>query len=345
VAYFVHNLAFFDQISTYVPIFAFWGFASYLFHKEKPELSYKFMDRSSKWIAAALALLLLISFYFTAFVPYRQTSKLTEGLRGQNPTFIVEHLGKVTTPFNYAQAEIRKRLVLAMADIIDDPRAKPLIDESWALMEEIILAEPREPRNIEALAVSYQTYGENNESPELIKRAEELFRQELELVPGRQETMFLLAKNLIAQGRLEEALGVAEDILATDPESANANLYYSMIMAPLDWDGVYEIDKLMKDLFHEESRAFNVYIEISSQDISYYRNAHRLYLAYYAEQRDEVAFRNVLLRAIKMEDTLELIQEEQVPNGYLDEPVGSMREVLEQALKSFDGSGWGGVSS
>ena len=198
---------------------------------------------------------------------------------------------------------------------------------------------------MDALALSYETYGENSKSPETIKRAEELLRQEILLIPGRQETLFLLAKNLVAQGRLMEALGVAENLLATDPESANANLYYSMIMAPLDWDGAYKTDKLMTDLFYKDSNAFNVYVEIDSQQISYYRNMHKLYLAHYYEERNAAAFRNVLLRAIKIEDTLQLIQAEQIPNGFLDEPVGSMKKALEQALNSFDQSGWGGVSS
>ena len=343
VAYFVHNLAFFDQISTYVPIFVFWGFSSYLSQREKPELSYEFIGKSSKWVAAAFGIFLLAFFYSTAFVPYRQTGKLTEGLRKQNPTFIVEHLDEVASPLNYAQAEIRKRLVLAVADIINDPRAKPLIDEVWALMEEVIPAEPLEPRNMEALALSYQTYGENSDSSELIRRAEELLRQELELVPGRQETLFLLAKNLLAQGRLTEALSVADELLATDPESANANLYYSMIIFPLDWDGARGVDRLMTDLFYKDSRAFNVYVEIDSQQISYYRNMHRLYLTYYYNERDAAAFRNVLLRAIKMEDVLELIQAEQVPNGFLSEPVLSMKETLERVLNSFDESGWSGA--
>ncbi|PIR98248.1 MAG: hypothetical protein COT89_00885 [Candidatus Colwellbacteria bacterium CG10_big_fil_rev_8_21_14_0_10_42_22] len=343
VAYFVHNLAFFDQISTYVPVFVFWGFSSYVLQREKSKPSYEFI-KTPKWIAVILGLFLLASFYVTAFIPYRQTSKLTEGLRKQNPTFIMEHMDEISSPLNYAQAEIRKKLVLSLADIINDPRAKPLINKSWALMEEIISLEPQEPRNMEVLALSYQTYGENSGSPELIKRAEELFRQELELIPGRQETLFLLAKNLITQGRLEEALGVADDILATDSSSANANLYYSMIMAPLDWSGAHGIDELMKDLFYENRKAFNVYIEISEQEITYYRNMHRLYLVHYARQRDGGAFRSVLSRAIRMEDILQSIQTEQIPNGFMDEPMGSMKQVLEQALNLFDQFGWEGVS-
>ena len=210
-------------------------------------------------------------------------------------------------------------------------------------MEEIIPTEPQEPRNMEALALSYQTYGENSGSPELIRRAEELLRQELELVPGRQETLFLLAKNLIAQGRTGEALRVADNLLATDPESANANLYYSMIMYPLDWDGRYKTDELMTGLFYKDNKAFNVYVEIDSQQISYYRNMHRLYLIYYYNEHNADAFRSVLMRAIKMEDTLQLIQAEQVPNGVLDAPVGSMKKVLEQILGSFNQSGWNGI--
>ena len=343
VAYFVQNLALFDQISTYIPLFVFWGFSSYLSQKEKLAPSHTAINKSSKWIAVAFVFFLLASFYVTAFIPYRQTSKLTEGLRMQNPTFIVKHLDEIAYPFNYAQAEIRKKLVLSVADIINNPLAKPLVDRSWALMEEIIPTEPQEPRNMEALALSYQTYGENSGSPELIRRAEELLRQELELVPGRQETLFLLAKNLIAQGRTGEALRVADNLLATDPESANANLYYSMIMYPLDWDGRYKTDELMTGLFYKDNKAFNVYVEIDSQQISYYRNMHRLYLTYYYNERDAAAFRNVLLRAIKMEDVLELIQAEQVPNGFLSEPVLSMKETLERVLNSFDESGWSGA--
>jgi len=344
IAYFVHNLAFFDQISTYVPIFVFWGFSSHLLQKERPEFDPRPINKLFVWIAPTLGLFLLVFFYTTAFVPYMQMSKLTEGLRRQNPTFIVEHLNKIASPFNYAQAEIRKKLVLVIADIINNPEVKPLVDRAWALMEEIVSIEPLEPRNMEALALSYQTYGENSGSQELIKRAEGLLRRELELIPGRQETLFLLAKNLIAQGRLEEGQGVAEDLLATDPASANANLYYSMIMFPLDWSGARQIDELITDLFYKDNRAFNVYIEIDAQQISYYRNIHRLYLAYYYNKRDTVAFRSVLLRAIKMEDTLQLIQEEQIPNGFLSEPVGSTKEVLEQALNSFDRYGWGTAS-
>ena len=70
---------------------------------------------------------------------------------------------------------------------------------------------------------------------------------------------------------------------------------------------------------------------------------HRLYLTYYYNERDAAAFRNVLLRAIKMEDVLELIQAEQVPNGFLSEPVLSMKETLERVLNSFDESGWSGA--
>jgi len=343
IAYFVQNLAFFDQISTYVPVFVFWGFSSYFLQREKFESSSAFIGTYSKWMAVVVGLLLLVAFYFTAFVPYRQTSKLTEGLRKQNPTFIVENLDEVVSPFNYAQAEIRKKLVLSIADIIDDPRVKPLIDQSWALMEEVIPTEPHEPRNMEALAVSYQTYGENKKSRELIVRAEELLRQELELVSGRQETLFLLAKNLIAQGRVEEANSVVEDLIATDPESANANLYYSMLMAPLDWDGAHGIDDLITGLFYEDHRVFDGYIKIDEQQISYYRNIHRLYFIDYYNLRNATAFRSVLLRAIEMENTLQLIQAEQVPNGHLEEPVESMEEALRQILNSFDRFGWSGV--
>ncbi|MBU2101489.1 O-antigen ligase family protein [Patescibacteria group bacterium] len=339
-AYFVQNLAFFDQISTYIPVFAFWGFSSYLSQRGRSEPNRESAGGVPKWAATALVIFLVGSFYWTAFVPYRQTSKLTEGLRKQNPTFIVEQLSTITTPFNYAQTEIRRKLVLTIGDIIDHPKAKPLVEQSWALLEEIILMEPQEPRNIEALAVSYETYGENSKSPELLKRAEELLKQELELVPGRQGTLFLLAKSLLAQGRLEEALNVADDILATDPESVNANLYYSMITVPLDWDGMYGTEKLLEDLFYEDSKAFNIYVEISSEHISYYRNMHRLYLNYYYEQRNEIAFRNILLKSIEMEDVLQRIQIEQIPNGYLDEPIESMRETLERALTSFDQFGW-----
>ncbi len=79
-AYFVQNLFVFDQITTYIPLFMFWGFVIHMESEKAPEVS-DGTKEGMKYLSLGLTVALLFSFMMYSFIPWRQMARM-EGYLG-----------------------------------------------------------------------------------------------------------------------------------------------------------------------------------------------------------------------------------------------------------------------
>lgn len=339
-AYFVQNLFVFDQVTNHIPLFFFFGFVAYLSSRAKQEGA---VDRE-RWNAAfgkavpVLAALLLFSLVAYVAIPFYQATKFVTGLREGSAEKLFGEIDAITTPYTYAQPEIRFRLLQAAARLVEIPEARPFVDASLRLEEEAMRQQPLEPRFYQTVGFVYDAIARINSEPELYLRAEENLRRAMELAPGKQEIMFLLAQNLVSQGKLEEAGDVARRMLAAEPLAVQGQFFYATIMGPRDWDGAYETEKIFRELF-----ALRMVVPADSQRLTFIRNAYNSYLKYYFERQDEEGFLNVMRRALAIETILAEAGEAQLGEGLIEEISSSRVEALEAGIRAFESRGWDAI--
>ncbi|MBU2101491.1 O-antigen ligase family protein [Patescibacteria group bacterium] len=338
-AYFVQNLFLFDQVTTYVPLFMFLGFVIYLDKSDKP-----ITPVSSrcvlliKYLFASFAFLFVIFFIYNSVVPAIQMKPFFQHLRTKNLTGMMEDIDKITLPYNYAQAEIRFQIFSFASTNLNAPGALPLINKSVALIEEVIVGEPLDPKYPLNVSYFYEIAGDLEDRLDYVEIAEEKLRGAIKLAPGRQDLHYTLAQYLISQGKLEEAKEVTRELIALEPDSTIGRLYETALFSPIDWNGEYQTTEKMEKLFLKDRVAFE------GRYLVPYRRSRERYLKYFYKEEDPINFRKTLVRAIEAEELLVDIQLKQVKDGLIQGVQDSNVDNLKKGLIIFDTVGFSGIN-
>ncbi|MCR4261169.1 MAG: O-antigen ligase family protein [Candidatus Colwellbacteria bacterium] len=343
VSYFVQNLFVFDQITTLVPVFVLFGFVIRAREQggEVMVLNRREFFVGIRVITLFMTGLLSIALVLYAIIPYYQTSNLITGIFSSTQS-VSNRIGRMTEPYNYAQAEIRHRLVFLSPNMLGTQEGVTVAARADALLREVVAREPFDPRILESLGILSTVSGKMFQSAELLTQGEGDYRLALELAPQRQELMFYLASNLISQGKIDEAISLAKEIIELEPEAAYGRYYYGAIVTPYDWDGSLGGLSTLEKVFGDNQFIFGKET-ISSLEIAFIRDMHGSYLYNFEQKKDGASLLKTMRQAIAAENLIEKTQERLLEEGRIREIIPSRVEFIEESIKLFQEKGWGGI--
>jgi tetratricopeptide (TPR) repeat protein len=339
VAYFVQNLFLFDQISTYIPFFAFLAFViseTRVNTESSPSASISQNQHKSVYISVASLVALffaycLIIYSFTAFY---QNIKFTSAIKSGSAQRVFDDIDKFTKPYNYAQRELRNRFLNLTASHSNNQGLKPLVDKSISLFEEVVLREPYDPRYFTLLADIYRTQ-DGLGNVEARKKSDEYYLKALELSPKRQELLYNVAVNVYGdKGDFKMMEEYLDKMLNYAPDVPMAKIYYATAII---MEGSQRFNKGM-DLI--ESALSSLAIALDEQQLNALRNVYNLYLNYFYDKKDSERFLTAMERTKKIELMIENINEGKYNAGLIKELPSKKSEELSRGIEGFKKMGW-----
>ena len=340
VAYFVQNLFLFDQISTYIPFFAFLAFVTRIYTDEKQINTDNHSSVSirknlylsvSVVLAAIFFAYCLIIYSFTAFY---QNIKFTSAIKSGSAQRVFDDVDKFTKPYNYAQRELRNRFLQITASYVNNQGLKPLIDKSISLFEEVVLREPSEPRYFTTLADVYRVQSELG-NVEARKKSDEYYLKALEFSPKRQELLYNVALNVYSdKGDFKIMEEYLDKMLNYAPDVPMAKIYYA---TAITMEGPQKFNKGM-DLI--ESALSNLTLGLDERQLNALRNVYNLYLNYSYDKKDSERFLTAMEGAKKIELRIEIIDEGKYKSGLIKTLPAKKSEEFSRGIEGFKKMGW-----
>lgn len=156
-------------------------------------------------------------------------------------------------------------------------------------VDELIEREPYEPKHP-------MDAGHTTEKLKLYDRAEAYYRKALALVPNRPDALYLLAQNLVVQGKMQEAEEPLAVLLEQSKEIPKAGVLYgvALMYAPEEYRGesfaVFERSLRPEDMWRLSSTLPAV------------RMIYNDFVAKFIKSRDEKNFLTALETAIRIEE-------------------------------------------
>ncbi|MEX2054061.1 MAG: O-antigen ligase family protein [Candidatus Colwellbacteria bacterium] len=342
-AFFVQNLFVFDQITTYVPLYAFLGFVIYQYDKKSlahhiEENKSKILQKITPYLLATTATLLVFAFVWLSLVPIYQMSRLTNAARQK--ASIVDAMDSITKPNNYAQAEIRYRILSSAAASVAQPEAVEFILNAINLEKEVIDKGSARARAYQNVALIYTNLGKIHGVEEFLTEGGTHISKARALAPGRQEIMFFEAQNLILQGRINEAVVVAEELYNLEPEGRRALIFWLSTVTPYDIDdSLNSLDRLY-DFLTEYVESGGANTDLGADVIGFVREGYKNHLAYFIRAQDSQGFVAAMSQAIKIEEVIDRVGREQLEKGLIEAEVETHADALRAGLRAFQEKGW-----
>ena len=353
-AYFVQNLFVFDQVSTYIPFFAFLAFTVFTGISSKEDYQRDDVDKSvsdapqsssiDKYAVYYIVPTILVAVFFLysliayTFVPYYQTKTFITSLRDNNGVMLSQNSDKFLNPYNYAQSEIRYRFLSALMPYINNPNIKPLVDKAINAEEEAVAREPYEPRAFILLGGVYNQKARISGGSADFAKADEYYKKAHELTPARQETFYYIAANYADWGKLDEAKKYLDDMLAESPNVPMTKIYYGTVLSAWGSGSFVEAMNMLESALNDPT------IYVSENETAVLRNAYNLYMNYFYKIRDEDRFLTALDRARKVEIRIEEIQQGKLEQGLI-KGVDPKRSIeLKKAVEAFKVRGWDAIA-
>ena len=242
--FFVNLLFLFDQISTAIPLFAFFAFvvhisaiegdalATQAVHKKKGASSDEISPKEYVAYGAAIVttLFFLWGLIVWTVVPMSQMTSYLGAISDNNIGAIMQQPDAVFEPYTFAQQDIRSHFLNIVMANYGNPQIKPVFDLALAKMEELVQIEPSNPRYLLLLGGAYDRMGKTDNKVEDFKKAEEYYQRALVLAPMRQDTVYAYAMNLSYQGRYKEAEDLLRKEIAVDPLSPETHYYLGVVL-------------------------------------------------------------------------------------------------------------------
>jgi len=343
-AYFVQDLFVFDQISTYIPVFAFLSFTVFASSEDGEVSLGSFLTRAKEFLHKILPYKLPIVaafFGFTlvayAIVPYNQSLEFIKVLKKGDVNFAMQNLKSYTEPYNYAQPTIRNKLITLALPLVGNAGAKEFVDTTIALQEEFVSKEPYDPRDINLLGGIYRLMGDNGDAG-AYKKSEEYFLEALALSPRRQDHLYDLATLYADQGDFQKMNEYADTLLAQAPTVPRTMILYSTLI-------IREGSSRYKESMDVLNRAVAdpmVYFSGDSE-VNVIRTAYNLFMGYFSGQRDY----NNYLEAVTGARDFELRVEEISKSAFAAKAITAVppaqSPMLEARLQEFLKDGFGSL--
>lgn len=343
VAYFVQNLALFDQVATYIPVFAFMALTAQT-HPAKEMADGN--GKNSQWFKFAsliFAALLLFAFLSYTLVPAQQMKNLVAALKSGNAEQVSAGLDKATQPYTYVQMEIRSELAQTVMQSARSAEANELLDKSIALLKESIDREMSAPaRFAEMLGDAYTVrgaYASDEEYQQHLEAGEHYLRLALEQAPSRQKVMIQLTRNLIQQGKFDEVEQIITEMLALEPNALNARFNYDITIAP--YRGYKYSDEALSSL---GEILVDPDLSIKYGNATDIRSAYQSYLIYFYRTKNSNAFLATMQRAVELEKLIDEVNAWRLEIGKIKELPESKVADMEKNVGIFQQLGWDGVS-
>jgi len=315
----------------------FFAFVAYLFQEmnRHGELSRQVSIVAVRYTSLVIAVTSVVLVVLYSLIPFYQTIRLVSALKTEKAISLFEDLDSITKPYNFGQHEIRFKLLDFASTLVAVDDAQPFVEYALELEEEVLVKEPLEPRYFQVVGFVYDSVARLQDRPELYPIAEGFLREAARLAPGRQEIQFLLAQNLLSQGRLGEARELATEMLAAEPNAPKGRAFYTVIMAPIDWDDEYGTQDMMYSVYVEEAVIF-----LDLKSFTFIRNGYNSYLKYYFEKKDAEVFMRTLEQALEIEIFLGKAQQAQVEANLIEKTYEIRADVIQSGIDAFKRGGW-----
>ena len=221
--YFVQNLFVFDQIATYVSLFAIFAFAQA--HGELPIAAPA--PRRQILMYAPFALVILGIFAASAVYgvnarAYSANRSLLEGLKGGDINTAFLHYQKALSsgPLGRSEATeqfVRFALMAGGMQNVDSKLKDSVLQRAIEVAEENVAEHPQDPRAYLFLGNLYQNVG-------MFDKAIAILNQAIVIAPKKQQLYFELADAYMKRGSLEDAIRAFEEAYALAPDFNQAQI-------------------------------------------------------------------------------------------------------------------------
>lgn len=248
-AYLAQSLFTFDNIVSYVGLFALIGFLLHTdivsFKESDVGATHNAFSRALRAIIVILIGAVLVIGYFYNILPYMQARAFKQTPEaGPDAHQVLLALERATEPYNFAQSLIRwygidfiyLQQYFGNKPYLEEKKFSFLGEALIELIDEVIRREPYDARmNIREVNMLNAIAGVSATSPkekaELYKKGELSLRNALKLAPKYQEIHYLLAFNVAALGRLHEAEDIIRGIIKINPSIARSHLHLALILS------------------------------------------------------------------------------------------------------------------
>lgn len=238
-AYLFNNLFVFDQIASYLCFFLILAYV----HAHAPESRPKFWAKIGDWfgtfsnkrnaqpIFESIALIILVLLlYFVNIVPWRQSESLLSLLALNNQGNIGEYATyeKLLSKNSLGFSENLEHLSQIVISVSNNPKVSPelrtkLFELTDQAFRDHIERVPNDARYRLFYGLYLSRFGWYGKAVEQLKMARDLS-------PKKQQIYFELVSNLIADGKLEEAVVAAKTAYELEPTYTEAKFIYGLTL-------------------------------------------------------------------------------------------------------------------
>lgn len=347
VSYFTQNVFAFDTVATYIPFFAFLAYAAWrqtqmhaehrmmYAEKDQRQINNRHQSASKQMISiyphqnilgilAGIAALFYAIISVVTLIAFGQVLRYVPAVSSGRMDAVYKNFERITVPRTYVQQELRVSMLSLVVTAVQQNRAnigaaRPLLEKAFSAAKETTEREGWNSRAYAAIAVAYEALDD-------FASAETYWKKALEVSPRRQELLYSLALNYARRGDDHEAMRLAKEFLALDPEAARARMYYAVIRSVTGKaDAFDEATRLAVSVFDGPVKFYP-----AESDLKILRTIFQFYLAMFYEAKERDRFLAAMERAKTFEERYEA--EMGIP------PARSLE--IQKGIDAFKENGW-----
>jgi O-antigen ligase len=340
VSHFVENLFAFENVSNYIPFFAYLSYVACLkqnlaqTQSQRHEVKHHHAPKEMKngvFIFEILALLGAIFFsviFSVTIVAFSQMQGYIPVLAAGKVNDLIKNFDRVITPYTYVQPELRTSLMRLMPQDLKSVELNATARSFlMRLQQSVAEAADRERTNARyflAAGYGYESLGDE-------VRAEEYRKKAFELAPRRQDVLYAYALTKLRLGKVQEALEIADTMLWLDSEARRARIYYAVILSLAKGKESFEdASELLLSVFDGPPQ-----FTPSPEELQVARNVFSFYQEQFYRERDSEGFLKVLERAKRFEERFE---------ERFGTATGTPRSVeIQKGIEAFKEKGWSAI--
>ena len=254
------------------------------------------------WVVSiGLALFLCVGFFYWTVVPYMQSSEYLTDLRqafsnGDYSTLTTDQF--VFDPDSNVEGILRADFLREVTGLYNNGQIttdSPLLDKAISEMEEYTANHAPYYTYILALANGYATKAQATNDPSYFATAEKYYKEDMDVVKGRQDIIYTYAMALIRQKRMDDGINLLKDTIAQNPTvyASHYQLAEAYMISGEDYYG---------DALGEFEIALNNNINLNAD---FTKQAYQAFLKYYYEKNDFTDFYTVVSRLSKLDPSQE----------------------------------------
>jgi tetratricopeptide (TPR) repeat protein len=357
-AYFTQNLFVFENISVYIPFFAFLGFLASrgtrisadnklisadnklisaddqkLITADANQRKSAINQRKSVLLAAAasIAALFFAAALAATLIAFGQMRAYTIPFLAGRADQIVANFDRIAKPYTYIQPELRSLFSQTIFGGLAEENInaiRPFLTMAAEAMKEAAERERTSARYFLFTASAYGALGD-------LEQAKKHQRRALELAPRRQDVLYAIALSGAKAGNKETALYYAEKMRGLDPEAMISRIHYAVVLALTQGAASFkESAGLMLSVF-EGPRPFR---QVSGE-ISVARQVFDFYIMEFYLARDSEQFLKALQKLKLFEERYDVSVRFHSP----DAPPSEQIPKIQRRIDVFIAEGWEGV--